>query len=67
MQVDITRYEPHPSGIRLRLVIRSERTGWVQFASTVIPFDDLDDYLRDFIVRRISAYLTVQEADEPLF
>lgn len=65
--VTITKYEPDPEGIRLRLVIRPERAGWVQFASTVVVYDDLDEYLRGYILRRLARPEAVEEPDVPLW
>lgn len=63
----VTNIQPHPRGLQLRVVHRSERTGWVQFATLVLPLDDLDDYLCGYVVRRLCADRPVEEADEPLF
>lgn len=65
--VTITKYEPDPAGLRLRLVIRPEGASWVKFASTVVVYDDLDEYVRGYVMRRLTGPEPVQESDVPLF
>lgn len=67
MHLTLAGINPHPQGLLLRVIHRSQRTGWVQFATVLVPFDDLDEYLRGYILRRLETLLAVEEPDEPLF
>lgn len=63
----ITRADPHPDGLQLRLAFGPPNAKWVKFCDLVLVLDELQPYERDYLLRRLHHLDEPTEADTPLW